>query len=312
MPRLVILAVVAAVLAGLAALYLSGADRAVQAWALEGQREAQNAMAGALRALRAGDPAAVGPLLAICFGYGFFHAAGPGHGKLLIGAYGAAAEVGAVKLSLVALAASLAQGLAAVALVGAGLAVWGWSRTRMTDLADDLFAPLSFGAIALIGVWLVLRGLRGMWRLRGQPAAGDDHGNDHDHDHAYHGPERTCATCGHAHAPDPAAIARARDWRDIAALIGAVAIRPCTGALFLLILTAQMGVFWVGVLGTVAMALGTASVTVAVAVSAVGLRRGVLAGLSGNAALARVQPMLEIGIGLVVAVVAGQFALRLI
>ena len=312
MPRLVILAVVAAVLAVLAALYLSGADRAVQAWALEGQREAQNAMAGALRALRAGDLAAVGPLLAICFGYGFFHAAGPGHGKLLIGAYGAAAEVGAVKLSLVALAASLAQGLAAVALVGAGLAIWGWSRTRMTDLADDLFAPLSFGAIALIGVWLVLRGLRGMWRLRGQPAAGHDHGNDHDHDHAPHGPDRTCATCGHAHAPDPAAIARARDWRDIAALIGAVAIRPCTGALFLLILTAQMGVFWVGVLGTVAMALGTASVTVAVAVSAVGLRRGVLAGLSGNAALARVQPMLEIGIGLVVAVVAGQFALRLI
>ena len=312
MPRLVILAVVAAVLAVLAALYLSGADRAVQAWALEGQREAQNAMAGALRALRAGDLAAVGPLLAICFGYGFFHAAGPGHGKLLIGAYGAAAEVGAVKLSLVALAASLAQGLAAVALVGAGLAIWGWSRTRMTDLADDLFAPLSFGAIALIGVWLVLRGLRGMWRLRGQPAAGHDHGNDHDHDHAHHGPDRTCATCGHAHAPDPAAIARARDWRDIAALIGAVAIRPCTGALFLLILTAQMGVFWVGVLGTVAMALGTASVTVAVAVSAVGLRRGVLAGLSGNGTLARVQPMLEIGIGLVVAVVAGQFALRLI
>ena len=243
MPRLVILAVVAAVLAVLAALYLSGADRAVQAWALEGQREAQNAMAGALRALRAGDLAAVGPLLAICFGYGFFHAAGPGHGKLLIGAYGAAAEVGAVKLSLVALASSLAQGLAAVALVGAGLAIWGWSRTRMTDLADDLFAPLSFGAIALIGVWLVLRGL---WRLRGQPAAGHDHGNDHDHDHAHHGPDRTCATCGHAHAPDPAAIARARDWRDIAALIGAVAIRPCTGALFLLILNAQMGVFWVG------------------------------------------------------------------
>ena len=302
MPRLVIIAVVAAVLAGLAALYLSGADRAVQAWALEGQREAQNAMAGALRALRAGDLAAVGPLLAICFGYGFFHAAGPGHGKLLIGAYGAAAEVGAVKLSLVALASSLAQGFAAVALVGAGLAIWGWSRTRMTDLADDLFAPLSFGAIALIGVWLVMRGMRGMWRVRGPQI----------HDHAHHGPDRTCATCGHAHAPDPAAIARARDWRDIAALIGAVAIRPCTGALFLLILTAQMGVFWVGVLGTVAMALGTASVTVAVAVSAVGLRRGVLAGLSGNAALARVQPMLEIGIGLVVAMVAGQFALRLI
>jgi ABC-type nickel/cobalt efflux system permease component RcnA len=291
-----------AVVAALALLWWSGAARVVELWALEGQREAQTAMARGLRALRGGDPAALTGFLAVCFAYGFFHAAGPGHGKLLIGGYGAARAVGAAKLSAVALVSSLAQGATAVALVGAGVWVWQLGRAQMTEMADRLFAPLSFAAIALVGLWLAWRGLRGM------RAPGQDGGHHH-HDHAHTGDAATCATCGHVHGPDPAALARATGWRDIAVLVGAVAIRPCTGALFVLILTAQMGIFATGVAGTFAMALGTASVTVAVAVAAVTLRRGVLAGLAERAALARVQPVIELAVGLLVAVVAGQLAL---
>lgn len=301
MHRLIAL-VALAVVAGLALLWWSGAARVVELWALEGQREAQTAMARGLRALRGGDPAALTGFLAVCFAYGFFHAAGPGHGKLLIGGYGAARAVGAAKLSAVALVSSLAQGATAVALVGAGLWVWQLGRAQMTEMADRLFAPLSFAAIALVGLWLAWRGLRGM-RVPGQD------GGHHHHDHAHTGDAATCATCGHVHGPDPAALARATGWRDIAVLVGAVAIRPCTGALFVLILTAQMGIFATGVAGTFAMALGTASVTVAVAVAAVTLRRGVLAGLAERAALARVQPVIELAVGLLVAVVAGQLAL---
>ncbi len=297
-----LIAGVAVLVVGLGlAFWLSGGDRVVTAWALEGQRTAQEAMAGALRRLRAGEPAAVLGLMSICFGYGFFHAAGPGHGKLLIGGYGAARAVGAWRLSLVALASSLAQGLTAVVLVGVGLWLVGWGREQMTDAADRLFAPLSFGAIALVGLWLAFRGARGLWRLR--RAAG------HSQDHVHTGDGHTCSTCGHAHGPDPEALAQAGGWRDVAMLIGAVAIRPCTGALFLLILTAQLGVFWAGVAGTFAMALGTASVTVAVAVAAVGLRRGVLAGLAGSETLGRVQPVIELAVGLIVALLATQLAL---
>jgi nickel/cobalt transporter (NicO) family protein len=291
MPRLIAVATLL-LIAALAALYLSGADRVVLAWAVESQREAQNGIARGLRALRAGEPAALGGFLAVCFAYGFFHAVGPGHGKMLIGGYGAARAVGAVKLSAVALASSLAQGATAVALVAAGLWLWRIGRQEMTDLADRLLAPLSFGAIALVGIWLALRGLRGLIRA-GQAA---DHGHHHHHHHD--------ATCGHAHAPDAGALAQATGWRDIALLIGAVAIRPCTGALFVLILTAQMGIFAFGIAGTFAMALGTASVTVGTAIAAVTLRRGVLAGMTDSAALARVQPLIEIVVGGLVAVLA--------
>ena len=67
-----------------------------------------------------------------------------------------------LKLSLVALASSLAQGLTAILLVAAGLWVLGLGREQMTDTADQIFAPLSFAAIAVIGLWLVWRGGRGV------------------------------------------------------------------------------------------------------------------------------------------------------
>lgn len=287
-------------------VWAAGGEAIVQAWAMEGQREAQTAMAGGLRALRAGQPAALSGLLAVCFAYGFFHAVGPGHGKLLIGGYGAARQVGAVRLSVVAVASSLAQGATAVLLVGIGVWVAGWTRERMTDLADRLFAPLSFVVIALVGIWLVWRGARGLLRLRAA-AAHEDHVHHHPHDHAPD--DATCATCGHAHAPSPEALAQATGWRDIVLLIGAVAIRPCTGALFLLILTAGAGIFWVGILGTIAMALGTAAVTVAVAVAAVTLRGGLLAAAADNATLRLAHPVLELTVGLAVAWIAGSLAM---
>jgi ABC-type nickel/cobalt efflux system permease component RcnA len=295
MPRLISL-ITLALIAGLTVLYASGADRALTQWALSGQRAAQDTMAGGLRALRAGEGAALAGFLIVCFSYGFFHAAGPGHGKLLIGGYGAARAVGAWRLSTVALIASLAQGLSAVALVAAGVWLWQLGRAQMTDLADRLLAPLSFGAIALIGLWLVWRGLA---RLR----AAQRH---HHHDH-HHGPD--CTTCGHAHLPDPADIAAATGWRDMALLIGAIAIRPCTGALFILILTAQMGAFAIGVAGAMAMALGTAALTIAVALGAVMMRRGVLAGLAESPTLARIQPMIEIAVGGFIAILAARIAL---
>jgi ABC-type nickel/cobalt efflux system permease component RcnA len=294
--RWLIAGVSLALLAAGLGLWLTGGDRIVAAWALDGQREAQTAMAGALRRLRAGDPAAVGGLMAVCFGYGFFHAAGPGHGKLLIGGYGAARRVGALRLSTVALASSLAQGATAIALVGAGVWIVGLGREAMTDMADRVFAPLSFAAIGCVGLWLAWRGARGLWRLRRDVG----HGN-HDHDHAHDGPDEACATCGHAHGPDPAVLVEATGPRQIAALIAAVAIRPCTGALFVLILTAQMQVFWAGVLGTLAMALGTASVTVTVALAAVTLRRGALAGLAQSPVMVSAQPLIELAIGALIA-----------
>ena len=299
MQRALILAAIVIVLVFVAGFAL-GWDRMIFQWALEGQREAQTLLARALRALRAGEAGAVATLMGVCFAYGLFHAAGPGHGKLVIGGYGAARRVGALKLSLVALVSSLAQAGTAIGLVALGLWVLGISREAMTGLADDVFQPLSFALIALVGLWLALRGARGLMALRGP---------DHIHDHPHHGPDATCATCGHAHAPAPDQVAQAGSLRDLAVLIGVVAIRPCTGALFVLILTAQMGAFAAGIAGALAMGIGTASVTVAVALLSVTLREGVLRSQINLAGLGVAQSVLALGVGLLIALLATRLAL---
>lgn len=291
------------VLALLIALFwaLGGMD-ALAARAALVQREVQNAMAGALRRLRAGDPAAVSALMALCFGYGFVHAAGPGHGKLLIGAYGLGSRVRPLTLAGIALASSLAQSAAAVALVGAGILVLGWTRERMTDVADRLLEPLSYAALAGIGLWLVLRGFRALPRADAQGHHHDHHHHDHHaHDHDPHHVHDE--HCGHRHGPTLDEVAQVSTLRDALALIAGIAMRPCTGALFLLVLTWQMRVFPWGVAGTFAMGLGTATVTLAVAGLSVWAREGAVASLPG-ASLARALPLAQIALGALV-VVAG-------
>ena len=288
MPR-ALLSVAALALAGLAAwLWAFGGAESVASWARAGQAETQQAMARLLRALRGGEPGAMAGLLSLCFAYGFFHAAGPGHGKMLIGGYGMAARVGALRLSALALGSSLAQAASAVALVYAGVLLFDLTRQQMTGLAEDLMAPLSYGAVALVGLWLAVRGLL-RWRAAARPA-------------------HVCGSCGHSHGPSPEEAARVSRPRDAAMLIGAVAIRPCTGALFLLILTWQLGIAVAGILGTFAMGLGTASVTLAVALASVTLREGALARLATaeGRGLARALTALEIGAGLMIAALALQ------
>ena len=280
---------------------LGGADD-IARWAIESQRDVQQAMAAYLRKLRAGEAGALAGLLGLCFTYGFFHAAGPGHGKILIGGYGVGARVPVVRLSVLALASSLAQAATAVILVYAGVLLLGATRDAMQGAADKIMAPASYGAIALVGLWLLWRGLR-----RFKRAVHDDHDQAHDH-------EGNCASCGHRHGPSLDEARSVTSLRDGLAIVAAVAIRPCTGALFLLILTWRMGIDMAGILGAFTMGLGTASVTVAVAIAAVTLREGLFLRFfaeQGGAA-ARALPLVEIAAGAFVALVAGRLMLSAI
>ncbi|WP_431298771.1 nickel/cobalt transporter [Tabrizicola sp. BL-A-41-H6] len=278
---------------GLGALWLTGGFDVLQGWMERMTRAAQDRLAAAVRALRSGEPGALAGFLAVSFVYGVLHAVGPGHGKFLVGGYGVARRVPVVPLAGIALVASLAQAAVAVVLVYAAVAVLGWTREAVVGTAEEVMAPVSHALIAGLGAWLVWRGWRGVRRER--------HGHDHDHGHEHghvHGPD-----CGHAHGPTLDEVSRLTGWRDAVALVAGVAMRPCSGALFLLILTWQIGVGAAGIAGAFAMGLGTAAVTVTVALMAVWAREGALANLSGGR-LARALPLVELSVGALILLVA--------
>lgn len=285
---------------GALALWLwafGGADQ-ITRLAADVQRDVQNAMAAALRGLRAGEPGALATLWGLCFAYGFVHAAGPGHGKLVIGGYGAGTRVPARRLAGLALGASLAQAVTAILLVYAAALLFGWGRTQMTGVADDVLAPVSYALIGVVGLWLLIRGIRHL-----RPA----HVHDHDHDHT--GDGEVCSSCGHAHGPTLEQAQSVNTWRDGLIVIGTIAVRPCTGALFLLILTWRLGIDWAGIIGALIMGLGTASITVLVAFAAVGFRESALQ-LVTSAAVARTLAWAEILAGGIVMILASQLVLR--
>ena len=83
----------------------------------------------------------------------------------------------------------------------------------------------------------------------------------------------TQGCCGHSHGPSFNDIATLTSTRDAVALIASIAIRPCTGALFVLVIAARFDAFAVGCLAVVTMGLGTAVFNQMVATSGVAARR---------------------------------------
>jgi nickel/cobalt exporter len=114
----------------------------------------------------------------------------------------------------------------------------------------------------------------------GQEHGHDDHGHDHDHVHDEH--------CGHSHGPAPSELAGPGGWRRGFGAIFAVGVRPCSGAILVLVFALAQGMFLAGIAATLVMGLGTA-ITVAtiavIAVSAKDVARRLSAGREGGGAL---------------------------
>jgi ABC-type nickel/cobalt efflux system permease component RcnA len=262
-------------------------------WLLAKQSEFYREMSATIRAAKS-DGSAVWTLLAISFAYGIFHAAGPGHGKVVISSYLVANEETAKRGIALSFASALMQSLVAVLIVG--ISAWLLNATAKTMCgAERAIEIASYALIAAFGARLVWTKGGGFFRaLRTRqpvPAMAAVHHHDrghhhqapdHDHDHVHD------EHCGHSHGPTLSELAGPGGWRRGLGAIFAVGIRPCSGAILVLVFALAQGLFWAGVAATFVMGLGTA-ITVAtiavIAVSAKDLARRLSAGREGDGVL---------------------------
>lgn len=269
------------------------------AWVLAKQAAFYRGLSGAIRAAKA-DGGAVYSLFGLSFLYGVFHAAGPGHGKAVISSYLLANEETWRRGVLLSFASAMVQSTVAVAMVGVAAGLLGATAKAM-DRSVQLIEVVSYALIAAIGArlfWTKGRALRAALSPAWLPASavavgpGDvhRHGGRHHGDARGHAPGDACSSsCAHAHAPAPAELAGPGGLRRGLAAVIAVGLRPCSGAILVLVFALAQGLFWAGVASAFIMGLGTAMTVAAIgalAVSAKGLAVKLAASSSGAGLLA--------------------------
>lgn len=267
-------------------------------WIYTQQQALHQQLITALRTLRAADTwLAAGPLIAISFFYGLFHAAGPGHGKVIISTYLLANRDDVPRGLSLAFLAALLQGIVAISLIY-GLVFLFDFVPRDTKFAVSWTERLGFSLVIILGLMLIYRA----WRAFKAEASHQHHIHHHKHDHDH---KATCNTCGHAHAPQIEQIRAARDWRSSLAIIFSIGLRPCTGAILVLVFAIVTKQFWAGIASVFAMSLGTAIAISALAILTISMREAAsrLYQTSGRQRLAWVSPAITLIGGLLLVVI---------
>ncbi|MGB6347833.1 MAG: nickel/cobalt transporter [Methyloceanibacter sp.] len=245
-------------------------------WVLRTQQGLQRDLATSVKSLK-GEHVLRGAVIlaALSFVYGVVHAIGPGHGKTIISSYVVANEETVRRGVIISFIAAGLQALTAIALVSVlvfalkstGLQINAWSNQ---------LERVSYGLIALVGLFLLTTQLIRLFRrwretrqsaMHGAGSHDHHHGGD-THGHAHHHAEGEACT----HIVDAKVLAGPFSWRKIMAVVFSVGIRPCTGAILVLVFAVTQGLFWAGVAATFAMAFGTAITVAALATLALGSR----------------------------------------
>ncbi len=210
-------------------------------------------------------------LLALSLAYGVFHALGPGHGKAILSAYVVANRETMKNGAILAFVASLVQALVAIALVGVAAGILNVTGAVLNEVTAYL-ELVAYALLVLLGAWLVykhaLKPILGLARSQ----QGDHHHNHDHHDHA---------NCGHSHFPAPEQVAGQLSWRKAWGAILAIGLRPCSGAILVLVFALSQQFFMAGVAAALAMGLGTGITVAMLALTSLSISR-VMASAGGG------------------------------
>jgi nickel/cobalt exporter len=259
----------------------------IAGWVLTKQALFYRALAGMIRSAKT-DGFALWGLMGISFTYGIFHAAGPGHGKAVISSYLLANEETWRRGITLSFAAAVMQSLTAVIIVAVAAVLLGATAKFVGDTVR-IIEIVSYGLIMLLGarlLWVKGRSfIAALHALKAEPentkmemrdSCYCNHaltsGHAGFHCAAHHEDEPEILPCGHVHGPEPQELSGPGGWgRGLSAIV-AVGMRPCSGAIIVLVFALAQGLFWAGIVSTFVMGFGTAITVAAIATLAVGAK----------------------------------------
>ena len=270
---------------------------------IQWQREVNSELADLLYEAKSNPWGAGSYLIGFSFIYGMLHSLGPGHGKVIVSTYLATHPTKAKASLVLTIVSAFLQALVAILLVS--VLLWGFSASmRMVNDKANMFVSLSFALVAVVGALICWKALRNIYRSIRKPklkvkvkvkaittlAAGTSSPisvqspmalrssvpagsmmltpsnalQPAEHAHADHS-HADCG-CGHQHVADAEAINKASTRREYAGIIVTIGVRPCTGAIMVLLFANMVGLYWMGVVSAFSMAIGTAFTTSTIAI----------------------------------------------
>jgi len=246
------------------------------AWIIAKQNALHRELARAIRLVAQQQSfTAAGSLISLSFAYGIFHAAGPGHGKAVIATYLGTSRSQWQRGLWLSLLSALMQGLVAIVLVELLVGLLGYSLRRAQGAALQL-EVISFALIALLGLILTVRSVLALNQHRRtlrQPSLFSEHSATSNRHPPASKFKAFCADCGgffqlnHSHL---------QSWRSGLPIVLTIGLRPCTGAVLVLLIAHTMNLRWAGMAAVLAMSIGTALTVSLLALAVISLRVGLM------------------------------------
>ena len=237
------------------------------------------------------NPIVVGSyLVGFSFIYGMLHSLGPGHGKVIVTTY-LATHPTKVKMSLIlTVVSALVQAIVAIALVS--VLVWGFHASmREVNQKAMWLVSMSYAFVAVLGALICWKAVKQVYQLvktskprftRLVPLSSELGGNSSQYATSYNSERLTGLSliqpqqklhfhsqecgCGHQHVVEASTLNNADTWREYIGIVATIGIRPCTGAIMVLLFANVVGLYWMGVLSAIVMAAGTAFTTSMIAI----------------------------------------------
>jgi nickel/cobalt transporter (NicO) family protein len=272
-------------------------------WARDKQQAFSGTMRTALNKLKTdSSTTAAWTLLSFGLAYGIFHAAGPGHGKVVISSWLLATENDLKRGLLVAFLSSMFQALTAILLVSGLFLIVASVGSVVRDIVGFM-EQASYAMICALGLYLIYTAARSWFKKRvvvmqngGTPFNFEivNPHNDQGHIHDEH--------CSHNHTPEPKDLRGDWSFQRALSLSFAIGLRPCTGAIAVLLAANTIGLFWAGIASTLAMGFGVfLTVSVIAAITVYGKDFALKLAARDNQRLGTIVKLLRLGGGVVIA-----------